>query len=372
MKEKILVNTATGKIGFAVAMQLLEKNYPVRAFVHRASSRTKSLKDAGAEIFVGNMLDIRDVRKSLRGIQRSFYTWPVESNHLHANMIFATAANEAKLEVVTKLTQWFSNPIHPSFYSREHWLTDQVMSWMPNVDVITVNPGLFADNIFYVLEMIAQLGMMPVPIGKGLNAPPSNEDIARVAVGTLINPKPYVGKSYRPTGPTLLSPQDMVEVFSKVLNKKVRYMDVSQSMFLKAMTAQGFPAFGTSQIRHYMEEHKRTALKVNAPNNVVREIGGREPEDFETITRRYVANRPEAVQSIGNKVKAIRFFVKMLMTPTPNMDKYEREHNHPLILNPVYSSDSDEWLAEHDKAIGESKTGKTDFTKAQESLVTAH
>ncbi|MFV2056432.1 MAG: NmrA family NAD(P)-binding protein [Thiohalomonadales bacterium] len=349
MKAKILVNTSTGKIGFAVAMQLLEKDYPVRAFVHRASARTHILKDAGAEIFIGNMLDIRDVRESLKDIQRSFYTFPVESNHLHANMIFATAANEVKLEVVTKLTQWFSNPVHPSAYTREHWLTDQVMSWMPNVDVITVNPGLFADNIFFVLEMIAQLGMMPIPIGDGLNAPPSNEDIARVVVGTLINPKPHIGNSYRPTGPALLSPQDTVEIFSKVLNKKVKYMDVSQSMFLKAMTALDFPEFGISQILHYMEEHKRTALTVDAPNTVVRDIGGCDPEDFETIARRYIADRPEAIQSVGNKLNAIKFFVKMFLTRTPDMHKYEMQHNHPMIKNPVYSSDSDEWFREHNK-----------------------
>jgi len=369
MKPKILVNTASGKVGFVVAMQLLEKNYPVRAFVHRDSARAKLLKDAGAEIFVGNMLDIRDVRRSLQGIQRSFYTFPVESNHLHANMIFATAANEMKLEVVTKLTQWFSNPIHPSFYTREHWLTDQVMSWMPNVDVITVNPALFADNIFFVLETIAQLGMMPLPIANSLNAPPSNEDIARVVVGTLINPKPHVGKSYRPTGLALISPQDMVEVFSKVLNKKVKYMDISESMFLKAMTAMNYPTFAISQIRHYMEEHKRTALTVNAPNNVVRDIGGREPEDFETITRRYVAERPEAVQSLGNKLKGIQFFAKMLMTATPDMDKYEQQHNHASIMDPVYSSDSDAWLAEHDKSVGASMTEVKVFKKDLRSVI---
>jgi len=349
MKPKILVNTAAGKIGFAVAMQLLKKDYPVRAFVHRKSTRAQQLKDAGAEIYVGNMLDIRDVRKSLRGIQRSFYSWPVESNHLHANMIFATAANEAKLEVVTKLTQWFSNPVHPSFYTREHWLTDEVMSWMPNVDVVTVNPALFADNIFFVLEMIAQLGMMPLPIANSLNAPPSNEDIARVAVGTLIDPKPHIGKSYRPTGPALISPQDMVDIFSRILDKKIKYMDVSEAMLLKTMTAQGYPKVALSQLRHYMEEHKRTALTIDAPNNVVRDIGGRDPEDFETIARRYIAERPEAKRTMVNKLKAIKFFIKMLLTPSPDMDKYERDQGHPLIANPEYSSDSNEWLSTHEK-----------------------
>ena len=105
MKPKILVNTAAGKIGFAVAMHLLEKGYPVRAFVHRESPRAQQLKDAGAEIYIGNMLDIRDVRQALQGIQRSFYCAPVDNNLLHAGMVFASAANEEELEVVRALIE---------------------------------------------------------------------------------------------------------------------------------------------------------------------------------------------------------------------------------------------------------------------------
>ena len=262
-------------------------------------------------------------------------------------MIFAAAAEEAKLEVVTKMAQWFTQPSHHSFFTREHWLTDQAMSWMPNVDVITVNPALFADNYFLVMAPIAQLGLMPLPLGDGLNAPPSNEDIARVAAATLADPAPHIGKSYRPTGPELLSPKDIAGIMAKALGRKVKYMDVPMGMFVKAGILQGYPAFQISQLRHYFEEHKRSALTVNAPNDVVREIGGREPEDFETIARRYAASHPDAVRTWGNKLKAIRFFARLMMMRTPDMDRYGRRQNHASIENAVYSSDSDEWLAAH-------------------------
>ena len=100
-KSRILVTGATGKTGFATAMQLLEKGFPVRALVRRPSSRAEMLSDAGAEIFIGEMLDIRDVRKAVQGVQRAYYCAPVAPNHLHASMIFAAAAEEARLEVVT-------------------------------------------------------------------------------------------------------------------------------------------------------------------------------------------------------------------------------------------------------------------------------
>jgi NAD(P)H dehydrogenase (quinone) len=352
---KILVTSAAGKTSFATAMQLLEKGYPVRAFVHRQSHRADLLRNAGAEIFVGNMHDIRDVREALTDIQRAYYCPPFSPNNLHTNMVFA--ADEAQLETVTVLTQWFAHSTHPSVITREHWLTDQVLSWMPNVDVVTINPALFADNYFYVLPMIAQLGIMPLPLGDGssLNAPPSNEDTARVAVGTLIDPTSHIGKSYRPTGPELLSVVEMAKIFAKVLNRPVKYMEIPAKMFLKAGIAQGLPINQVAHLAHYyFDEHQRSALTVNAPNDTVLEIGGRAPEDFETITRRYCAERPEAVQTFSNKLKAMQFFAKMLMTPVPDLHDYEQQQDYPLIKEADYSSDSDEWLTAHDQQNGAS------------------
>ena len=66
-----------------------------------------------------------------------------------------------------------------------------------------------------VMAPIAQLGLMPLPLGDGLNAPPSNEDIARVAAAMLADPAPHIGKSYRPTGPELLSPKDIAGIMAK-------------------------------------------------------------------------------------------------------------------------------------------------------------
>ena len=49
MKPKILVTSAAGKTGSAAVSQLLEKGYPVRAFVHRKDNRSDALAKTGAE-----------------------------------------------------------------------------------------------------------------------------------------------------------------------------------------------------------------------------------------------------------------------------------------------------------------------------------
>ena len=45
-KPLILVTAPTGKTGMPVVKQLLEKGYPVRAFVHRLSQRAELLRRA--------------------------------------------------------------------------------------------------------------------------------------------------------------------------------------------------------------------------------------------------------------------------------------------------------------------------------------
>ena len=350
IKPKILVTSATGRTGSAVVRQLLEKEYPVRAFVHRQDQRSEALAKAGADVFVGDMLDLRHLRQALTDVQRAYFVFPVAPNILHANMAFAVAAEEAKLEVVATMSQWTSSRVHPSLTTREHWLTDKILPWMPSVDVVKVNPGWFADNYFYVFEVIAQLGIMPMPLGQGLNAPPSNEDIARVAVGALINPAPHIGKSYRPTGPKLLSPEEIAATFAKVLGRRVQYRDISDKLLLKALKAQRFSEFAYSQLRSYVADYRRNAFGIGAPTNAVLEVGGREPEAFETIVRHYVANSSEAIRTMGHRLKAIRFFIKMLLTPAPDVDSYERRRDHVLLQEPEYTTESEEWLAEHTPA----------------------
>ena len=348
-KPKILVTTAAGRTGFPVARQLLEKGYPVRAFVHRESARAEALRAGGAEIFAGNMFDIRDLREAMKGVQRAYYCPPLGPNMLHASAMFAVAAEEARLESVTNMTQWFANPVHPSFATREHWLIDKILPWMPNVGVVTINPSLFAE-VFYliVLAPVAQLGLFPMPMGMGKNAPASNEDMASVAVGTLIDPAPHLGKSYRPTGPALVTPQDAADIFAKILGRKVKYMDIPVPMFLKAAKLQGFAMSESAQASFYGHEHALGAAAINAPNDVVRRIGGREPEAFESIARRAIATSPDAVRTFGNKLKALSFFARLMMTRVPDLAAYRKEQNHPEIDNPVFSSKSDEWLAEHE------------------------
>ncbi len=75
-KARILVTSAAGHTGSAAVIELLRKGFPVRAFVRRQDARTERLKRAGAEIFVGDLFDMQDLRQALLDVQRAYYCPP--------------------------------------------------------------------------------------------------------------------------------------------------------------------------------------------------------------------------------------------------------------------------------------------------------
>jgi NAD(P)H dehydrogenase (quinone) len=339
---KILVTAAAGKTGSATCFQLLERGHSVRALVRRESPMSRKLKQAGAEVVTANMLDIRDMRRALTGMDRAYFCAPFANNHLHVATVFAAALAESEVKSVTKMTQWFSHSTHPSVYTREHYLIDQLMLWVPHISVATVAPAIFADVYLMMTPLIAQLGVFAFA-GDGYNAPVSNEDIARTIVATLESPETYAGSVLRPTGPALIRPSEMAEVFTSIVGKKVKFMDAPESMLAKAAKTMGASTYEISQLTYYTWELRKGTAKVNAPNNVVEAVSGNTPEDFESIATRYIRSNPLCRPGLKNQLSALSFFFRMMTTRAPNLSEFEKQLQMPMINNPDYSYDSDEW-----------------------------
>jgi uncharacterized protein YbjT (DUF2867 family) len=346
-KPRVLVTSAAGRTGAAAVAELLRLGFPVRAFVRRDDARAAALRKAGAETVVGDLFDLRDLRRALVDVQRAYHCPPWAPNLLHESMLFALAAEEAKLEVVALMSAWNPHPSHPVVLTREHWIANNVYRWMPSVDVVHVNPGLFAFNYLLGLPIIAHTGMFMAPFGDGLNAPPSSEDIGRVAAGVLAEPARHVGRSYRPTGPKLLAPDDVAGILAKVLGRKVKYTDTPPWRFEKAGRAMGFPLYALAWGRRFYEELRKGAFAIGAPTDHYEAVCGRPPEDFETVARRYVAH-PELIWPglrIGTKLHALRIVLRMLRTRVPDLDRWEDEHYFVRVASPQLAHESAEWRA---------------------------
>ncbi len=134
-------------------------------------------------------------------------------------------------------------------------LADEVVKRHNKVNYTIVNPGLFAFTYFFTKPVVAHFGILPTPIknasqGKvGLNAPPSEEDIGRVVAHILKAPSSHKGKTYRPTGPKLISFVDVANIFGKILGKKVKVTEVSKSRYLKSLSSFDAPSKNATEFQ---------------------------------------------------------------------------------------------------------------------------
>ena len=282
----ILVTGAAGETGAAVVAQLIDKGFPVRALVRRADERSARLAALGAEVVVGDLLDIESLRGTLEGAKRAYFVYPPADRLLAATTNFAVAAKQAGVEAVANMSQIIARAGHPSPLSRQHWLAERVLDWA-EVGAVHVRPTFFAEMpLLLNAATIASEGRIYQPHGDGRHAPVAAGDIARVVVAVLANPEPHRGKTYVVTGPEAMSQGDIAAVFARVLGKPVEYVDAPLDDWRRAMADAGLPAFVVEHLSRVSVDHKNGLF--DAVTDVVAEVGGRPAQPFEDFVRENV------------------------------------------------------------------------------------
>jgi NAD(P)H dehydrogenase (quinone) len=346
-RPKILVTGATGRTGAAVVSELLKAGYPVRAMVRRECARAVELRAKGVDIAVADITDMERVSAAMRGVQRAYWLPPYDPEMLTGAAVFAAAAREARLEAIVSLTHWLATPTHPAFLTRQHWLADHLFTMLPDIALTIVNPGFFADSPYLAtIGMAAHLGMMPWIFGDSLTAPPSVDDIGRVAAAALMRPEQHAGRTYRPTGPALLSGEDMAGILSRVFSRSVRLVQAPLWLFLKAAYWDGSPLALLSRMEHYIEEVRRGAFAIGAPNDDILRVTGQPAESFEVVARRLAA-LPKNHRSTSHALREFARFMWLPFSRVPNIRRYARGLHIAAPATPQYSGESTVWHREH-------------------------
>lgn len=280
---EIIVLGATGKTGSFVVRQLLEEGIPVRALVRRIDERSENLKALGAEIVVGDFLDIESIRPALNGIKRAYFCYPPADGLLESTINLVQVGKEVGLETVVNMSQIEVREGNKSHLANQHWLGEKVLNWS-GLGVTHIRPTFFAE-MFPIFNgaNIAGEGKIYFPYGNGKHAPIGSEDIARVVVGILKDPEPHNGKVHKITGPKAMTIDEMADVISGVLGRPVEYVDLPNERWQKALGEYGLHPFLIQHLSHMAEDHKNGYF--DGVTDVVRNVGGQEPQSFEYFIR---------------------------------------------------------------------------------------
>ena len=348
VKPKILVTGATGKTGSTIVSELRKHDMPVRAIVSREDDRSAALKKIGAEIVVADMYDPEQLYNAAKGTQRAYYLPLMRPYMIHAATAFAVAAREAKLDCIVQMSQWTSSASHPAALTRQTWLVDRMVSMIPGVAHILFNPGMFADNFLRVMDFAALLGIFPVLMGDSQCAPISNEDMGK-AVAALLrdDPAKHAGKSYRPTGPALLSGRDMAKIIAKVVGHGVAPVHLPLWMFRKVARQQKVDPYQIYALLQYITDNTQGTFSFEGGvTRVMEDLTGEPAESFEVTAQRYAA-MPFTQQTVENRLKAFISFALTPLYPAYDIKKYERLLELPLPSLPLHCMEDEGWRQSH-------------------------
>ncbi len=214
-QTKILITGATGYTGRYTTEILIKEGFSVRAFVHRQDERSEKLRLAGAEIMVGDMLNLKHVRGALEGVNAAYFVYPIDPGLIDATAYFAQAAREADVAAVVNMSQISARRESKSDAARDHWISERVFDWS-GVPVTHLRPTFFAQWLLY-----------PRTFAKGRHAPIAAEDQARLIAAILTNPLPHCGKTYPLCGPVEMNYFEIASTISEILGRPITYQPIT-------------------------------------------------------------------------------------------------------------------------------------------------
>jgi NAD(P)H dehydrogenase (quinone) len=245
----ILVTGAAGQVGSVgrtVVGLLLDRGLPVRAMVRRDDERAASLRAAGAQVVIGDLLEPGDVYRVVSGCGRIYFSMSPSAGYLEATVTMAAVAREAGVNALVNMSQMTVSEMSiqnttPSHQQRQHWLGEQALAWS-GLPVVTIRPTMFLESFFQLAgQSIRDRDRIELPFGRGKTSPVAGTDVAQVVAAVLADPIPHLGRIYELTGPQSEDMDGVASEFSEALNREITYSDIDPGKWEQGLKMYKLP-----------------------------------------------------------------------------------------------------------------------------------
>ncbi len=295
MAKPILITGAAGRVGAVgrtVTELLLKQGKAVRAMVRSEDERAQALRDKGAEVVVGDLLDLDSMHRVIAGCETMYFGMSVSDTYLAATVNTAAVAKHHGVKAFINMSQMTLAQMSitettPSPQQKQHWLAEQALNWS-GLPVVHVRPTVLLEGFFLVLtpDSVRESDQIRLPFGEGKTSPVAVEDVARVIASLLADPQPHVGKIYHLTGPQSENMHFFAKEYSRALGREITYQDIRVEAWRDGLLKRGLPVHLVNHVATMADLHR--AGRYDRISDDVRTLTGRKPLTVQEFVRKNV------------------------------------------------------------------------------------
>ena len=293
MPNPILVTGAAGRVGAVgrtVTELLLKQDKAVRAMVRIEDERAQALRDLGAEVVVGDLLDLDSMHRVIAGCETMYFGMSISDASLAATLTVAAVAKHHGVKAFINMSQMTVSQMSirettASPQHKLHWLAEQALNWS-GLPVVHVRPTVFQEGFFLLLtsDSVKESNQIRLPFGEGKTSPVAAEDVARVIATLLVSPQSHIGKIYHLTGPQSENMRFYAEEYSKALGRTIAFQDIPVEPWRDSLLKRGLPAHLVKHLATMADLHR--AGRYDRMSDDVLTLTGQAPMSVQEFVRK--------------------------------------------------------------------------------------
>jgi len=248
MTEKIYVVGGTGNIGTIVIQKLIKKGIHVTALVrdeNKAANIFKSELSANQlHLVKGDYLDDDIFVESIKGHTRLFLLITGFNNFSSLKGHWGEIAYNSGVRQIVDISSFTVRFNRHGLISYEHYVGEEnlLKASGSNNFFVALRPGFFMTNHFHDAPLIKNRSIIGGS-GKASNhlAYIDTRDIGEIASVVLSEPMEKHGNAVYEIFPEVLTYEQKAALFSKVLGKEIKYVQLEPSVLYGQMVSHGMP-----------------------------------------------------------------------------------------------------------------------------------
>jgi len=274
----ILLTGAAGKTGRAILKTLTHNGVRVKAFVRSSKQAEEINAIPHTQVFVGDLRDMKMLATALEGVERIYFICPnMAPDEVEIGKNLLTLARDYNISHFV-----YHSVLHPQVEAMSHhWqkMRMEELIFASGLNFTILQPCAYMQNILQYWNTIVNEGIYAVPYATSARISMVDlADIAQVASNILMQTN-HQGAIYELAGPQALSQDEVAEILTRQLGKKVAARTLNRTFWSENIINSGMNDYQRNTLLMMFEYYEKYGLIGNS--NILEMLLNRKATSFE-------------------------------------------------------------------------------------------